>query len=497
MSIANCCWAHGPGLSHDEAITELLIYGFDVESSYDMLSDCWDPADETATGDVARYGDQGLLTDARSEDRLVICRKNHSCESGNSCRRQKGMLSERVSVPIHKESARLFRCSQIELPDFIEWLSFQHTENYNIYQQPSPVVFEGLEHLSDESFNRCSSAISQLLQSRTVADLQLILLACYFVTNSLRRLNVRELECAVREIAKTRFPGGSNFMMEEREIFRERELLRLTWTILRVDRDLNVTFAEPSMAKFLKCISLPGIERGHATMAQMCLGEIRRFGSAVIVQPWHRFRKWFSSSTNWPLMRYATKYWSCHVREASPTRPDVTAELFHIINHGVANKSPSHTPIHLQRRVVEFGYNVSKIYDLPCLTQLYQNLGAVGDLPIVNAPTSAEWQHLKPISHHSLPSLRTDSSVRNSKKAQSKTFCHSNTGILSQLEALQISCQGRPASPEDRYTTSEIAPEDVDWERIDARSNPDSFGHSENDRGDSWNIVTHEDYATC
>lgn len=487
----SCSWAQAPDLSQNEDVAELYVYSLDPENPYDALSYSWSSEHGTDFDDSGRYDDQELLTDTRPDDKIVILRHKHSRRYSKRHSKCEETLAEHFSLPIG-HGMDLFRCSQTDLPDIIEWLNFQQYEDCKLYQQPSFIVLEDPEVVTDDEIRRCSLAISQLLRTRTVTDLQLTLLACYIVANSYRALNACELTTAVYEAAKTRFPSDSQFMKEERGTFRQHILLKLLWTILRVRKDLKVSFCEPAMKTFLRSVSLPGVERGQGTMAQLCLSEIRRFGDTLIVQPWHGFRKWFRPCSDWPFMKYVTKYWSRHVREASMSRPDVTAQLFHQINHAVVDKSPSNTPVQLQERVIEMGHSVSRIYDLPCLTALYENMGANGDSPLLKLPTNTEFENLELILTQPLQPSRNRALIKTTTSVSQSML----TEVLPRFDMLQISGQGRHKTSEGSEGVFESVPEDLDWEHIDEYEYCHNIDQLARNSANSWSIVSQEDYNT-
>ena len=292
----------------------------------------------------------------------------------------------------------------------------------------------------------CKHSLFDLFDSRSVEQIQLALLAIYFVTNSFRDLSFSELTAAVRSTTSSRSDCKTQLAYDAVCWSADDQLLEVCSPFLTSDTDGRVAFRDPSMKKFMSLAHLPGLEHGHGTMTQICFEQIRQLGTTFIVRPWVRFRKWFKSCRRWPLMKYVAKYWFCHYQQAAPSRTDLSAELFRMINTALCGHSPAETPVLLQQRIINTGYEISQLYELPELAALFRNMGASGLDDLRTVPSPEQWRRMTPTFGIRIPAqiyFNHEATVSQVFDARSILCLREDTGaaLTSQLHILHIQPQ--------------------------------------------------------
>jgi len=344
----------------------------------------------------------------------------------------------------------------------------------------------------------CKRSLFNLFDSRSVEQIQLALLAIYFVTNSFRDLSFSELTAAVRSTASSRSNCETQLAYDAVCWSADDQLLEVCSPFLTSGRDGRVAFRDPSMKKFMSLARLPGLEHGHGTMTQICFEQIRQLGTTFIVRPWVRFRKWFKSCRRWPLMKYVAKYWFCHYQQAAASRMDLSAELFRMINTALSGHSPAETPVLLQQRIINTGYGISQVYELPELEAIYRNMGASGFDDLKKAPSPDQWQHMIPMFGIKIPVqtyLDNEATVSEVFDARSILCLREDTAaaIISPFRNLHLQPQDDSDEvPVDDSHCFQSLPGHTDigihdWQVIDIRELEQAMSHYED-----WELVHQE-----
>ena len=439
--------------------------------------------------------DQDLTTDPRTDDWHVVTLNEIQCIPASPTK-QSNKLQSRLATPVCHGRAQFLRCGHSELPDMTAWLVWQQHEPLIIAREPSCILFEDSwhsEHSEHELFIGKSSIVG-LLQTRSVEQIQLVLSAAYFVTTSFRTLQKYEVGAAVREFARSEMKTSSLI-----EKCSDDELLELCRPLLLSSSSNEVGFRTPSIARLLATSRIPGVKRGHGTMTQMCFNQIRRLGAMFILRPWTRFRTWFTSCTQWPLMRYVSKHWWCHYRLAAPSRSDLSADLISLINTALVGHSPHHTPLLLQGRVVDIGYSISQIYDLPELAAMYRNMGA-SESSHPGFPTRPKWQELKPVFGVRKPGkINTKVHLSVADVLNHRSICYIGEdlshSITAQLQGLHVDIISGSAYDDHGEKDAAMQLHDTEtaafdeWEKLDFNDNEDTLVLPRCDPQEEWLFV--------
>lgn len=425
----------------------------------------------------------GLTTDPQLEDWHVICSADTRTSTVSAKLQSPDTLCRRFAISTCHGRAWYSRCGQFELPDMAAWIIWQEYEPITVPRQPSWILFDENDSyagLSDTETTICRHSLLTLFETRSTDEIRIALSTVYFVSNSFRRLSPSELTEAVRSIARSESGCSSQLEHDTSLWAADGHLLEICSPLFTSDADGNIAFLEPSMKQFMSTVQLPGLEHGHGTMTQMCFAQIRQLGAMFIVRPWTRFREWFRSYSDWPLFRYVAKYWWCHYRLAAASRRDLTAELIRMINVALAGQNLGQTPILLQRRILNAGYGIAQIYDLPELKNVLQNMGASDTSPYVSVPPPEQWQHMRPMFGIRIPDRMcfgctpTVSEVFDARSI----LCirgDSAAAVTAELGALHIKPrESLHVSPPDRHEASLPLPEYEHshihaWENIDIK----------------------------
>ncbi|KAJ9653698.1 hypothetical protein H2198_007155 [Neophaeococcomyces mojaviensis] len=230
------------------------------------------------------------------------------------------------------------------------------------------------------------------------------------------------------------------------------------------------------MKQYLQSLGIPELDQGHEMMARICFQQIRCLGPAIIVQPWYRFREWFTLRREWPLITYVVKYWSCHYRLATKSGSVLSVELYHLLTAALLGSDPSSSSVLLHRRVVDIGGRISRIYNLPDLAALFESMGAsaegIADALLDKPPSVLEWQHMQiTFGLVSMEHLECDESEWFSKLASNwnlmKLRKHQSNGIATRLQDLHLraaeTCSGHTWVDAALLPSSESATGFEDW----------------------------------
>jgi len=449
----------------------------------------------------------GLTTDPQLEDWHVICPAETGMSTISAKLQSSDTLCKRFAISTCHGRAWYLRCGQSELPDMTAWLIWQEYEPLTVPRQPSWILIDENDSyagLSDTDTSICRHSLLTLFETRSTDEIRIALLTVYFVSNSFRRLSPSELTEAVQSTA--RFESGCKSQLEHNTSLwaADGHLLKICSPLFTSDTDGNVAFLEPSMKQFMSRVQLPGLEHGHGKMTQMCFAQIRQLGSMFIVRPWARFREWFRSRSDWPLFRYVARYWWCHYRLAAASRKDLTAELIDMINMALAGKNLGQTPILLQRRILNAGYSIAQVYDLPELKNVLQNMGASDTSLHSSVPPPQHWQHMRPIYGIRVPDqicfgrTATVSEVFDARSV----LCireDSAAAVTAKLGALHLQPrESLHVSPTDRHEASLPLleyeyPHIHDWENIDIKE----LEQQTLSKFEDWEYVRAEDILDC
>jgi len=454
--------------------------------------------------------DYELKVDPQLEDWHVIT-WNEGHGSFNPAIDQTNRLYARLATPICNGRARYLRCGHSELPDLTAWLIWQQHEPLIVIGEPSCILLDdvALEALSDQDISVCKSSIVGLFQTRSAEQIRLVLLAAYLVATSFRSFNKLELAAAVRDIAELHLTAETSLDRQSVSNYSDDELLDLCSPLLLNGPEDRVAFRVPSTKTFLENAGIPGFEHGHGTMTQMCFNQIRHLGAMFVVRPWIQFQTWFGSCTLWPLLRYVARYWWYHYKFAAPSRPDLSAGLIHMINIALAGQSPHETQSLLQRKVIDAGYGISQVYELPELAAIYRNMGASqfcgsGHPRSVPLP---DWHDLRPVFGIKTPvDIDPETDVSVSDVFDRRSICYidqeqsrSITSILKTLHLMSTSdmedsgsCQGDAA-----MLLPDTEPDVVeDWEVLNFHDIDQASSSTFLENPDEWQDVVHDAVVT-
>ncbi|KAK5939119.1 hypothetical protein PMZ80_008422 [Knufia obscura] len=446
-----------------------------------------------------------LTTDPQLEDWHIICLPSSGSSTNPEEPQSPNTLCERLASSVCHDRARYVRCNHSEILDLVAWLVWQKYEPINVPRQPSWNLMDdesAYGSLSEQETTVCKHSLLTLLETRSTDQIYIALLTIYVVSHSFRRLSASELTAAVQ--STVRFKSARMVQLESNTLqwSAEGQLLELCGPILKSDADGNVTFAEPSMKKFILTVQLLGLEHGHGTMTQMCFEQIQRLGTMFIVRPWTRFREWFKSSNDWPLLNYVANYWWCHYRLVAGARTDLSVELLHMIHMALAGKELDQIPILLQRRIIGIQYNICQIYDLPELAAILRNMGASEPWPSTTFPSQDQWRHMRPTYGISMPTQICpgyEPTVADLFDAPSILCIRRDytAAINAELSALHLGVQEDLCISPVRETDfcppllEHEHPHAHDWEKIDVQE----LGWQPTLSSEDWEFVRHENIS--
>jgi len=240
-----------------------------------------------------------------------------------------------------------------------------------------------------------------------------------------------------------------------------------------------IEFTNPAMKTFVSRLRLADINPGHSTMAQICLEQIRRLGAAFIIQPWYGFLRWFDSVAEWPLLRYVAENWFLHYRLA-PESGELNFELYHLLRDALLQNCPRESSVLSERKLVDAGYGISRIYQLSSLEAIFRNMGArttpSAALVLGEVPTKAQWERMKRDSDVPL-----DFKLTMHEDEEHDAIIVDHEFLHLRLESLQLESGGESTSSLDNLHASDtlLPAKVVDMESKDEGSDTEFKSHCE------------------
>ncbi|KAJ9653694.1 hypothetical protein H2198_007151 [Neophaeococcomyces mojaviensis] len=348
------------------------------------------------TPDLGSIDSTRLVIDEEDADWHIICRSDLDAEAGSP---EDASILARFSQPMKDEGAgaRYLRCARIQLEDFRAWLSWQHKQPIKIPRELPLVNVEVSQALTEAERIQCQQQLMSTLQPCPAERRHMAFMTLYCIANSMSDLTRPELITAIR-IGMHLTSQSLDVINDSKRltVLIEENISSLCNSLLLQDSG-KIMLKHERMRKFITQLDLPNIKAGHSTMTKICFQQIHDLGAALIIQPWYRFRSWFSSISDWPLLRYVAKNWFLHYR-MTPDRSDLDSELYHLLKDALLEQCAGEPSMLVERRIVDAGYSISQIYHLPGLEAIFRNMGArtasATSVVLGRLPTPSQWNQM-------------------------------------------------------------------------------------------------------
>ena len=217
----------------------------------------------------------------------------------------------------------------------------------------------------------CRAQLGEAVAGRSDFEVYHMIRAFTCVALSARRLTLIELFDAVVSSDPDLAPSRSKGLLGGLPVSPQ-GLLRLCSNVLSVKGNGSVDFAERSMRDLLFQTQLLNEKNGHETMATMCLQQLKRAGSRLILESRARLGSLLSSISQHPFLGYAWKYWPKHYSAAESGSDTLPSRLYELIEHSVIQEYSAEELLYIEIRQIslDLALQLSVLYN-------FQNLGSI------------------------------------------------------------------------------------------------------------------------